>query len=147
MEVNKYYDKELGSPMLELSVAPELAQLLEEFCVKDMSLKPVEGFLTKPFDREVAEETGDGTRHYVERYRIRTSLIGTLNNDYGWYNFYDLLFTPEIINDHKVKVVLTTESTFNEIERKVNQIKYLVEAAEKLLAPRKINITLNLEDE
>ena len=142
VNVTKFFDKELGGPMLELETTKELSSILENFCVTDMDKKAT-SYLFKAEETEAA--TGD-TREYVYRYRLKNILLNTVGNNVGWYKFFDLFFTEEIIKNQKIRIAMSSGGEFRDIESNVNRIKWLIQEVENLMSERKLNITLTLEE-
>ena len=138
--LNKFYDKDLSTVVMELEITDELKLLIENFTVKDMGTINTQ-FLKKPYDTELL----NSTRENFNRYRIRSVLINTVNNSQGWTPLFDLFFTEEILRDNKIKVCLTDDNFFIDIDRRVSKIKELIQSMESLLSERKILLTLTVD--
>ena len=142
--VNKYYDKELSNPVIEMTVSQELATLLNNFaCKPDMRAT---NYLRTLDSVENSQGNYPRPEQFYQRYLVRTSLMNTLNNSSGWLDIYALLFTKEILEDKMIKVPLQYSQVFEDIQQTVGKIKFLIKAAEEILTDSKINVTFKMED-
>lgn len=138
--VSKYYDKNIQSPVLEISCTDAVIELLDNFAIKTETKST--SYATKP--REENEDRYSMT--FVKRYLVRTVLMQSVNDATGWDNIFDLLFTPEMFNDKKIKIALTSESAFHNIEQKTKNFKSLLVQAEALLTTKKVVATFTTSE-
>lgn len=140
IQVSKFYDKTIQSPVLEIGVTDAVIELLGNFTIRTELKNTI--YARKPVEEN---ENRYAQRDFVKRYLIKSVLLNTLNDSRGWDSLFDLLFTPEIFSDKKIRIALSSNSAFYDIEEKTKNISFLISNAEKLLIAKKINVTINSE--
>jgi hypothetical protein len=143
VSINRFYDKALGAPVMDVTVTDELRALLGEFAVmgKKAGLRATVYVKT-------AETTDDGelkVSSLHDRYAVRSILVSSVNQRAGWTGIMDLLFTPDVLKTGTCRVILTGNSVFTQAERGLEQLRTLIQEAETLMQERSVGITFKVE--
>lgn len=141
LTISKFYDKTIQAPVLEIGCTDQVIELLANFTIKTETKNS--SFMKRPL-----EENDDrrSSAEYIKRYLIKSVLVNSINDDCGWDNIFDLLFTPEICNDKKIKIALMSDSAFHNIEYKIKNLKNLISKAEELLTSKTIKVEFTLTE-
>lgn len=138
IKISKYFDKETDATVLEMSLSKELTDLLKKFIVTDEN----DNMRRTSWAKKAAVDDDD-TTEYVYRYLVRGILKSSVSG--RWSDVYDLLFTPDVINNQKIKVPLMSIRMFTDVQNTIVQIKDLISTMEKINTDKEYNVTIKVE--